>query len=68
MISTYNCPKKQRCTWLYSDYHSRTEFNGTLYVISIMNIHAKIMTYMMWTELTSDLQFNIIKKYTTAAN
>ena len=30
-----------------------------------MNVHAKIMTYMMWTEFTSHLQINIIKNCTT---
>ena len=51
---------KQSYTWLNSDDHSRREFYGALYVVSVVNIHAKIMAHMMWTELTSHLQFHII--------
>lgn len=57
-----------RChTWLNSDNHSRTQFDGTLYVVGVVNIHAKIMAYVMWTELARHLQFSIINKCTIAA-
>ena len=73
--STSVCPKTyisdlsptQCYTWLDSDDHSRTEFNRSLYVVSVVNIHAEVMAHVVWTELTSHLQFNIIKNCTAAA-
>jgi len=53
--STQILKTKQCYTRLDGDDHSRTEFNGSLYVIGVMNVHSKIMAYMMWTELTRHL-------------